>query len=75
MQRTEPKLERSATEQLSKRYVAPLLAQYELLLPNDFKHQHKHPEQDDKTDQHNRDDGLPLNLRLRLTFSCGGRSV
>jgi hypothetical protein len=41
----------------------------ELRQPNDFKYQHNHPEPDDKTDQHNRDDGFRLNLRL--TFSCG----
>jgi|307.fasta_scaffold475153_1 hypothetical protein len=44
----------------------------ELRLPNDFNYQHKHPEPDDKTDRHNRDDGLRLSLRL---FSCGGRSL
>jgi len=38
----------------------------ELRLPNDFNYQHKHPEPDDKTDRR---------LSLRLTFSCGGRSV
>ena len=64
MQRTEPELERSATEQPAKdtlRWAGAI----DELLPKDFKHQHKHPEQDDKTDQHNRDDGLRLNLCLR----------
>jgi len=45
----------------------------ELRRPNDFKYQHNHPEPDDKTDRHNRDDGLRLSLRL--TFSRGDRGV
>jgi hypothetical protein len=74
MQRTEPELERSVTEQLAKDTLRRCWRSHELL-PKDFKHQHKQAERNDKTDQYNRDDGFRLSLRLRLTFSCGSRSV
>src|SRR5262249_13975904 len=40
------------------------------LLPKDFKHQHKRAEGDDNTDQHYRDFGLRISLRLSFSSGC-----